>query len=119
MRRALLLLTLTSALHGAEVSAYCHCARCNGKAGQPTASGRMPVDGISIAAPRRVPLGTWVRLQGPGIDMVRRVDDRLSPRFDHRWDLFTNSHSGALRWGVKKLKITVLPGPPKRRAINP
>lgn len=92
-----------------EVSAYCNegtngCKICCGKWAElnQTASGRAPVAGITIAAPRRFKLGTTLNIEGVG---VRRVDDRLAKKYDHRIDLFFSRHSDAKKWGVKKLNV--------------
>lgn len=89
---------------GATVTAYCPCAKCCGKAGQPTASGKMPRQGVTIAAPRRVPLGTWVELAGVG---RFRVDDRTARRYDGRWDVFMTSHQRAQNFGRREISIRV------------
>jgi 3D (Asp-Asp-Asp) domain-containing protein len=88
-----------------EVTAYCHCARCCGVAGGPTASGARPVQGVTVAAPRWVPFGTLVEIEGVGI---RIVQDRLARRYDHRFDVFTTSHREARRFGVRKLTVRFL-----------
>jgi len=92
------------------VTAYCACKKCCGKwSGGPTASGRMPVAGITVAGPRSVPFGTRVRIEGVG---VRVVQDRLAKRFDNRFDVFLGSdeqaHGKALRFGKRTLKVEVL-----------
>ena len=89
----------------AIVTAYCHCAACCGKAGQPTASGLMPVVGRTIAGPRMVPFGAVVTIPGIG---TRRVEDRASKSYDARWDVFMKSHREAKKFGVKTMRITVV-----------
>jgi 3D (Asp-Asp-Asp) domain-containing protein len=88
MKRSLLLtLALSLATLQAQtnlpvvVTAYCHCAKCRGRSGQPTASGKMPVEGITVAGPRKYPLGTRVYIEGIG---ERTIQDRLARRFDDR-----------------------------------
>lgn len=78
------------------VSAYCHCSKCCGKANQPTASGRWPVVGVSAAGPRSIPFGTWVRIPKYG---WRRIDDRLSKKYDFSVDVFMRSHKEAAKVG--------------------
>lgn len=85
------------------VTAYCPCKTCCGKANQPTASGKAPVQGVTVAGPRRIPLGTWVEIEGVG---KRRVDDRLARRYDNRFDVFFASHAQAKRFGVRQLRVT-------------
>lgn len=83
----------------ATITAYCHCSSCCGKGGQPTASGKMPVEGRTIAAPRNIPLGTKVIVNG------RRytVEDRTAIRYDGRWDVFMTSHKRAKEFGKKEM----------------
>jgi 3D (Asp-Asp-Asp) domain-containing protein len=86
------------------VSAYCHCARCNGRAHQLTASGAWPVAGVTVAAPRAIPFGA--RLHVPGVGW-RVVQDRLARRYDGRVDVFMGSHREARRFGVRRVQIVV------------
>lgn len=51
----------------ALVTAYCACSACCGPGDPVAAIGSPPRVGITIAAPRSVPLGTWVRVSIPGI----------------------------------------------------
>lgn len=87
------------------ISAFCHCAACCGVAGQPTASGAWPREGITIAAPRSIPFGTRVHIDGIG---WRTVQDRMARRFDgKRWDVFVTDHQRAKRLGIRTVKITI------------
>lgn len=101
-----ILLTAVTAM-SAEITAYCKCQKCCGRwsAGGRTYSGRRPVQGITIAGPRRIPLGSWVQIDGIG---TFRVDDRLSRRFDHRWDVYFSRHEDAKRFGLKRRNVKVL-----------
>lgn len=99
-------ISMTNTILILTVTAYCHCARCCGKANQPTASGATPLAGRTIAASRSIPFGTVIDLPGIGL---RRVEDRLSRRFDNRIDLFMPSHQQALQFGKQKLAVTVRP----------
>ena len=88
------------------VTAYCPCKVCCGQwAGGPTASGRMPVAGITVAGPRSIPFGTRVWIEGVG---VRVVQDRLARKYDGRFDLYFATHAEALRFGKRSLKVKVL-----------
>ncbi len=94
------------------VTAYCNegakgCVTCNGKWAQynKTANGSKPTQGVTIAAPRSIPFGTKVKIEGVGI---RTVQDRLSKKYDNRIDLFFNSHKDALKFGKKTLKVEIL-----------
>lgn len=87
------------------VTAYCHCALCCGMAGQPTASGKMPHPEHTVAAPRNIPMGTLVMIEGIGL---RRVQDRMHKRYKgKRLDVFMRTHEAAKKFGVKKLHVTV------------
>src|SRR5215831_7204444 len=112
MRTALVCILLTVGFFsfGAEtnvvftVTAYCHCAKCCGKAGQLAANGRMPVAGVTAAGPRSLPLGTRVRIEGIG---ERIIQDRTPKRFDDRIDIFMENHQSALEFGKRKLTVAV------------
>ena len=96
---------MTTNLILATVTAYCHCALCCGIAGSPTASGVMPKVGRTVAAPKSVPFGSWVRLPGMG---WRRVEDRLGRKYPKRWDVFMADHRTAKQFGKQQLTITVI-----------
>ena len=86
------------------VTAYCNCPACTGYySGGPTASGAMARQGITIAAPRSIPFGTVLEIEGLG---RRVVQDRLASSHDNRIDIFLRSHAAARRFGIKKLKVT-------------
>jgi 3D (Asp-Asp-Asp) domain-containing protein len=87
----------------AWVTAYCACNLCCGKwSGGPTASGVMPLEGVTLAAPRSIPFGTTVTIEGVG---VRVVQDRASRRYDHRFDVYFKSHSDAKKFGKRKVVV--------------
>jgi len=88
------------------VTAYCPCSKCCGKwSGCPTASGKMPVAGVTVAGPRSIQFGTRVWIEGVG---VRVVQDRLARKYDGRFDLYFATHAEALRFGKRSLKVKVL-----------
>lgn len=87
------------------VTAYCHCALCNGVSGNPTASGVMPKPGITVAASRSIPFGTMVLIDGIG---WRRVEDRLAVRYDSRIDVFMRTHREAKRFGSQWKKVKIM-----------
>ena len=109
MKTLLAAFTVCASLWGADftatVTAYCPCSRCCGKwAGGPTASGKMPVQGITCAGPRSVPFGTRVYIDKVG---WRTVQDRLAKKFDNRYDIYFKSHSEALRFGKRTLRVYI------------
>lgn len=84
------------------VTAYCAGLCCTPGHGL-TASGFRPMQGVTVAAPRWVPFGTQVHIEGVG---WRVVQDRLALRFDDRWDVYFARHTDARKFGVKRLRIT-------------
>jgi len=110
------LLTLT-------LTAYCQCKGCCGKAGQPTASGRMPLPSRTVALPRAFTLGSAVLIPASAVASKGRLDanggrnllkqqaingyytfvgeDRLARRYDNRIDIFMGSHKEAVKFGIK------------------
>ncbi len=69
-----------------------------------TASGKWTTPGLTIAAPKTIPFGTWVHLQGIG---WRRVDDRGGKIRGNRLDLCVQTRSDALRWGRRKIRVHI------------
>lgn len=85
------------------VTSFCACAACCGlKSKGVTASGVKPVQGVTVAASRKIPFGTRIYIQGIG---WRTVQDRLAKAYDGRIDLYVKSHKAAKRWGIKKLTV--------------
>ena|SRR5882672_5419596 len=114
IKRFLLFTLLALSAHADEntrlytVTAYCHCAKCCGRAGQPAANGKMPTAGVTAAGPRAVPFGTRLIIEGLG---ERIVQDRQLKRFDDRIDIFMPDHESALKFGVRKLHVTLVQRP--------
>lgn len=85
---------------------YCACSLCTDGDGI-TASGNPPREHYTIAAPRRYPLGTYLRLVfADGRHEIYVVDDRLGRQCRHEghFDIYVHSHKDALRRGVQKLR---------------
>lgn len=108
---AILLTTLVATAAVEECTAYCPGKCCTGKWHKygRTASGTIPTEGRTIAAPRSVAFGTRVFVEGVG---ERVVEDRLSRDFDRpgkrRWDLYLPTHQQARNFGVQHLEITII-----------
>lgn len=90
----------------ALVTAYCACLLCCGKTDGITASGRPVAEGRTVAA-NHLPFGTRLHIEGVG---WRIVEDRMARRYTGRIDVYFRSHQQALRFGKRKLQIT-LPKP--------
>ena len=87
-----------------KITAYCSCAKCCGKSNGITACGRKAKAGRTIAAPRGFSFGTKLSINGK----TYVVEDRGGAIKGNRIDLYVNSHSEALRWGVKYLPVEVI-----------
>jgi 3D (Asp-Asp-Asp) domain-containing protein len=82
-------------LTNAIITAYCVGTIC--------ANGRAPVAGLTVAAPRSIPLGTRVQIEGHWY----RVDDRTNKRFDGRWDIYMTSKAKCLQYGKQYHNVTI------------
>lgn len=74
--------------------------------GRLTASGVVPKEGVTCAGPRDIPFGTVVEIEGVG---VRIVQDRMNKRFPKRWDVFYEKEYRALAFGIKEIKVSIVP----------
>lgn len=78
-----------------KLTAYCNCAVCCGRwAGDPTASGKMPVQGRTIAT-GVLPFGTKLNIGGK----IYTVEDRGTP-YGHI-DIYMERHADAEEFGVR------------------
>lgn len=78
-----------------KLTAYCNCAVCCGRwAGGPTASGKMPVQGRTIAT-GVLPFGTKLNIGGK----IYTVEDRGTP-YGHI-DIYMERHAEAEEFGVR------------------
>ena len=83
-----------------EVSYYCPCYICCGKEDGITASGNIAIEGITVALPSSIPLGTRIVIDGH--EYV--CQDRGGAIIDYgnnyiRADIFLNSHEDCLARG--------------------
>ena len=88
----------------ATITAYCACALCCGPGPKPTAYNTKPRPNHTIAAPRNIPLGTKVKIDG----ITYTVEDRTHIKYNGRWDIFMKSHKAALNFGIKTNNITII-----------
>lgn len=107
--RTTILLTMLLAGHATAetITSYCACAKvcCGPNAKGITAAGTKVKQGRTIAAPRNIPLGTRVRVEGIG---EFTVEDRTARRYDGRWDIYFDSHKEALKFGKQERKVTII-----------
>lgn len=95
-----------------RVTAYCPCKLCRGVHSDGITASGAKAEGKLIAAPRSIPFGTWIDIDGYG---YAEVLDRGGAIKGRRLDiLFTDDkekgltgHEKALEWGVKYLPITI------------
>jgi len=89
------------------LTAYCACSLCCGKhADGITASGVRPQANLT-AAMNGVPFGTRVyvhELRGTFV-----VQDRMAPRFPGRLDIYHDTHTEALRFGIRTNRVQFFP----------
>jgi 3D (Asp-Asp-Asp) domain-containing protein len=95
-----------------DITAYCSCQKCCGKwsINKKTANGKTPMSNRTVAASRSIPFGTRLTIQG--LKGVYVVEDRLAARFDHRIDVYFDSHKAALAFG-KRIGAKVVASEPQ------
>lgn len=88
-----------------KITAYCNCSKCCGQwAGGPTAYGTMPAEGRTIAVdPNVIPLGSKVVIDGH----TYVAEDTGSAIKGNKIDMYFNSHSDAMAWGVKHKNVSI------------
>lgn len=87
-----------------KVTAYCACMQCCGKTNGITASGTHATADRTIAAPSTFAFGTQVVING----VTYTVEDRGGAIQGNRIDIYMDTHSEALQWGVRYLEVEVL-----------
>ena len=97
--------TSTTVINGEtyKITAYCSCSKCCGKSTGKTASGTQATAGRTVAAPSKFAFGTKLNIGGH----IYTVEDRGGAITGNRIDIYVNSHSAALQWGVKYLPVSV------------
>ncbi len=84
-----------------------------------TASGRMVSKGLIAADPRVLPLGSRVRLEAGGYSGEYLVADTGGLIRGKRIDIWIPSSREAMRFGRRKVKLTVLSYPQRRARKTP
>lgn len=77
---------------------------CCGKTNGITASGTRATANRTVAAPRTFAFGTQMVING----QTYTVEDRGGAITGNRIDIYMDSHSEALAWGVRYLNVEVL-----------
>lgn len=86
-----------------KITAYCPCAKCCGKTNGRTAAGTKATAGRTVAASSKFAFGTKLNIGGH----TYVVEDRGGAIKGNKIDIFVNSHSEALAWGVRYLPVSV------------
>jgi len=81
----------------ATITAYCACKEVCTKGTGITANGNKPIQGITVAASRKIPFNSTVNINGH----TYIVQDRLHKKFDSRFDIYYKSHADAKKFGIK------------------
>lgn len=87
-----------------KITAYCSCSKCCGKTTGRTASGTQATAGRTVAAPSKFAFGTKLNIGG----QIYTVEDRGGAITGNKIDIYVNSHSAALQWGVRYLPVSVV-----------
>ena len=85
-----------------RVTAYCPCEKCCGRFSDGITASGSPAKGKLIAAPKSIPFGTWIEVEGYG---YAEVLDRGGSIKGRRLDVFFPTHQEALNWGVKYINL--------------
>lgn len=85
------------------VTAYCPCAKCTKGTGI-DASGHKPVAGVTVAIPRRYPLGSTVIIEG----RTYRGTDRYASHLSDRIDIYFSRHDDAVAFGKQHKRVTII-----------
>lgn len=86
-----------------KVTAYCSCKKCCGKTNGVTAAGTKATAGRTVAASSKYKIGTKLNIGGH----IYTVEDRGGAINGNKIDIYVNSHSEALQWGVRYLPVSV------------
>lgn len=105
-RNASLPRTSTTTVNGEtyKITAYCSCSKCCGKTTGITASGTRATAGRTVAASSKFAFGTKLNIGG----QIYTVEDRGGAIKGNRIDIYVDSHSAALQWGVRYLPVSVV-----------
>lgn len=88
-------------------TAYCPCEICCGKnANGYTYTGVPAKRGVIAVDPQVIPLGSRVYVDGYGFAVAADIGSAIK---GNRIDVCYDTHQEAMRWGVKKVKVYILP----------
>lgn len=92
-----------------RVTAYCPCSKCCGQyADGVTANNHRIEEGDRfVAADKSYPFGTQMIIPGYNVSEPVEVKDRGGAIKNDKLDVFFNTHTEALEWGVQYLDVLV------------
>ena len=89
-----------------KLTAYCPCSKCSGTWGKQTATGTTATEGRTVGVdPDIVEYGTELYIDGVG---VRIAEDTGSGVNSKHIDIFMDSHSDCLEFGVKYADVYIV-----------
>lgn len=94
----------------ASVTKYSRKDSCHNPKGEAclTASGEDTKEGRTVACPRSLKLGTKVLINGKTYTCLDRTAKWVEAKFGPTYDIFTEDHAAALRFGRKTLEVAIL-----------
>lgn len=94
----------------ASVTKYSRKDSCHNPKGKAclTASGEDTKEGRTVACPRSLKLGTKVLINGKTYTCLDRTAKWVEQKFGPTYDIFTEDHDAALRFGRKTLEVAIL-----------
>lgn len=98
----------------ASVSAYSLIESCHNRKNGVciAANGRAPIEGVTIACPRSLALGTRVLLMGSDWMGEYVCEDRtakwIEAKYGPTFDIFMNNQSDAIKFGRQNIKVTII-----------
>lgn len=95
-------------LYNVRVTAYCPCSKCCGEFADGITANGQQATGRFAAAPRIIPFGTKLLIPGYNNDGPVPVWDRGGAITGNRLDVFFDTHSKALQWGVQYLDVELI-----------
>lgn len=89
-----------------KLTAYCPCSECSGSWGKQTSTGATATEGRTIGVdPNIIEYGTEVYIEGVG---VRVAEDTGGAVNNKHIDIFMDSHSDCMKFGVKYADVYLI-----------
>lgn len=96
-------MTITNLL----VTAYCSCKLCCGPNGHNiAANNHPPKEGITVAGPRNIPLGTHIKIDSFTNDFI--INDHYNKHLSDRIDVYFSNHQKAKEFGKQIHNVTTI-----------